>query len=209
MGSAGAASDAAELRRTALAFDDALALLDRRLRAPVQDVEAEGAELARLEAQVADMDKACAASEAGTEVGPEVRVWRTRIAIYGAELRRLRERIRVRAARREEAERRAREGQGGGESDVAVALMRAHRQADELLDEGGAAGAALAAQRAHVEQALHDALSVQALLAGAADLLGGVQRSRARQTLLLALLVALCVCVFLYYHLRQVELVSG
>ena len=206
----GSAAEAAELRRTALAFDDALAQLDRRLRNPNFDPAAELNELSKLEAQVEAMSSTCTVQEsAASSASPDIRAQRTRIAIYSAELRRLQERIRTRAQRKEEAEKRSREGRVGGESDVAVAVARAHRHVDELLGQSVDTADELAAQRAHLEQALNDTLSVQALLSGLWALLGNVQRSRAKQTLMLALLFALCLCVFLYYSLRQSQSVSG
>lgn len=198
----------AELRRAALAFDDALAALDRKLKTPyVEEIEEqqELKELASLEAQVAAMEQSCTALEAQepNDAGPELRAQRTRITIYRAELKRLRDRIRVRAQRRTGGGRGGRgRGEPATETDVMLAVAGAHRVADELIAQSVHATESLAAQRAQLEGAMEDVYSMQSLQSGLSSLMSRVQRSRAKQTLVLAFCFALGVCFFLWYSTR-------
>lgn len=192
----GSPANVGDLHRSALAFDDALALLDRRLRSAAFDAEQENLELERLEAQVAEMDKTCEAHDPSESPMPEIRAQRTRITIYKAELKRLRERIRLRANHKARQERGS--SQVSDESRVALALAGAHRVADELLHGSSEAAEELARQKEQLAGRMDGALGTQAALS---SLLGSVQRTRANRTLLLTMIAALCVCLLLYYWL--------
>jgi hypothetical protein len=200
------------LRRSALVFDDALAALDRKLRSQ-QPWEAMENDLLqdtdRLDLELKEMQQTCDALEnqEREDAAAEVRAQRTRLRIYASELKRIRERIRARAQRRGGGKYSRKEP--GGEMEMAVALAGAHRVADELLGGSVDTADALAAQRAQLEGTWEESQEISSGLAAISSLLGTVQRSRAKQTLLLALLFGLGVCIFLYYSLRRSENVSG